>query len=77
MPSDSEEAEVSRVEDLSGLDLVALSEENPIITCEIEGEHCAYKREYENHLNDYNIEKLKRWPNCEGCDCPLVVVRDA
>lgn len=73
--SDQVEAVVGRVDDLSGLDLVALSEENPIITCEKEGETCVYKREYENRLNDYSIELLKRWPECEGCDCPLIVVQ--
>lgn len=68
--------ECQRITELDGEDLLRLCEENPIIACETEErDSCAYKREYEQRLERYNIERLLRWPTCEACDCPLVVVR--
>jgi hypothetical protein len=64
------------VQQLGGQGLLKLCEQNPIIACRDESrDSCAYKREYEQRLEKYNIEKLLEWPECEACGCPLVVIR--
>lgn len=66
-----------RLTEMDGIDLVELCEQNPIIACEKESRFsCAYKREYEKRLERYNIERLMRWPTCESCGCPLVVITE-
>lgn len=79
-PTDDLADQTLRLTEIDGLDLVQLLSdgENPLVTCEEESNQaCPYKREYGKRLERYNIESLMRWPECESCGCPMVVVRDA
>lgn len=60
---------------LDGQELLELCEEDPQVACRDETrESCAYKREYDHRLSKFNIESLLQHPNCEACECPLVVI---
>jgi len=63
-------------EDVIGLDLVELVSDgsDPAVFCaEERRDSCAYKREYDQTLSKYNIDRLMRWPECEACGCSLLV----